>query len=98
MRKLVTLLIALMLWAGSSWAQTAIIGTGTLTTNSSTFDPVERYYEWEHYQVVYTAAELTAAGMPAGVTITSMGFSISESAVSLANYTISMALTNQATA
>lgn len=87
----------LFLYAGSSWGQSAIIGTGTLTTNGSTLDPVERYYNYEHFQILYTAAELTAAGMPSGAVISALGFSISESAVSLANYEISMGLTTQTT-
>ncbi|MBK7031186.1 MAG: hypothetical protein IPH45_19155 [Bacteroidales bacterium] len=70
--------------------QSAIIGTGTSITNGSTADPVERYFNYEHFQIVYTAAELTAAGMPAGAIINSLGFSISESAGSLANFSIDM--------
>lgn len=78
--------------------QTCTIGTGTLTTNGSIADPVERYYNYTHYQMVYTVAELTAGGMTAGSTITALGFSISESASSLSNYTILMGHTAQATA
>lgn len=98
MKKLITFLIVLLLWAGSSLGQSAIIGTGTLNTNGTGADPVERYFNYEHFQIVYTAAELTAAGMPSGAVINSLGFSVSESAVSLANYTISMGHTTQATA
>jgi hypothetical protein len=95
MKKLLLILMALFLWAGSSWAQNAIIGTGTTTSNGSGADPVERYYNYEHFQIVYTATELSTAGMPANATINALGFSISESAVSLANYTISMGHTAQ---
>ena len=98
MKKIFTFLCLFFLWAGSSWGQSAIIGTGTSLSDGSGYDPVERYYNYEHYQIIYTAAELTAAGMPAGASITALGFSISESAVSLANYTIKMGLTAQATA
>jgi len=95
MRKLLLFLFAMLFLTGSSWAQYVIIGTATTNTNGSTTDPVERYYNYEHYQIMYTAAELAAQGMPAGATITAMGFNISESAVSLANYTIKMGLTAQ---
>ncbi|MEI7898101.1 MAG: hypothetical protein WCJ26_13765, partial [bacterium] len=98
MKKLFTLLILMLLFTCNTWAQSVIIGTGTALSDGSVYDPVERYYNYEHYQIIYTAAELTAAGMPAGVAITGLGFSISESAASLANYTIKMGLTNQTTA
>jgi len=100
MKKIYTLLIFVLVWAGSLWSQSVIIGTGTLTSNGSTIDPVECYYNYEHYQIIYTAAELTTAGMPSGVAITALGFSISETpgTVSLANYTIKMGLTAQTTA
>ncbi|RZJ73514.1 GEVED domain-containing protein [Flavobacterium sp.] len=89
------LLAALFAWQGHSQC---IIGTGTATTNGLTADPVERYYNYTHSQIVYTAAELTAGGMTAGATISSLGFSISQSASSLANYTISLGHTSQAVA
>jgi hypothetical protein len=98
MKELIAFLIVLFLWAEYSQGQSAIIGTGTLNTNGSYADPIERFYNYEHFQIVYTAAELTAAGMPAGAVINSLGFSVSESAVSLANYIISMGHTTQATA
>jgi len=92
--KRLLLFILVLLWAGSSIGQ-AIIGTGTTTSNGSSADPIERYYNYEHFQIVYLASELTAAGMPSGATITALGFSVSESAVSLANFTISMGHTTQ---
>ncbi len=92
--------LCLLILSGWSWGAKGqcIIGTGTLTTNGSTADPIERYYNYEHFQMVYTAAELAAGGMSAGSQITAMGFSVSESAVSLANFTISMGLTTNANA
>ncbi|MBP6871542.1 MAG: hypothetical protein KBC43_06020 [Bacteroidales bacterium] len=98
MKKGFTSLIFLVLLSGNIFSQSAIIGTGTSTTNGSTADPIERYYNYEHFQIVYTAAELTAAGMPANASIYALGFSVSESAVSLANYTIDMGHTSQALA
>lgn len=68
MKKLFTLLTLLLLWAGSSWGQSVIIGTGALNTNGSTIDPVEWCYNYERYQIIYLAAELPAADMIAGTT------------------------------
>ena len=95
MKKLLLVCMALFLYMACSWGQSAIIGTGTSTTNGSIADPIERYYNYEHYQIVYTAAELAAAGMPSGAIISALGFSVTESAVSLANFTIDMGLTAQ---
>ena len=94
-RWLYCLILLLAFGVSRSQGATAIIGTGTSTTNGSTADPIERYYNYIHFQMVWTAAELTTAGMSSGSTITAMGFSVSESAVSLSNYTISMGLTSQ---
>lgn len=79
-------------------AQSIVIGTGATTTDGTAADPVERYYRWEHFQMVWTAAELSAAGLPAGAEINSLGFSVSESAASLIDYTISMGHTANANA
>ncbi len=95
MRKIFTLLFALLLWAGSSWGQSIIIGNGTTVTDGTTIDPVDRFYNYTHCQIIYTAAELSAAGLPSGSAISAIGFSISESAVSLAGFTIKMGLTAQ---
>lgn len=89
------LLLGLMLFGISAYGQSVIIGTGTANTNGNIADPIERYYNYTRFQIVYTAAELTAAGMPAWASINALGFSVSQSAVSLANFTISMGLTTQ---
>src|SRR5574343_242887 len=54
----------------------ATIGTGTTSTTSTGSDPIDGYFNSFRYQVVYTAAELTAAGMPANAVISGLGFSI----------------------
>jgi hypothetical protein len=89
------LLLFLVLGVIPAYAQTAIIGTGTVTTAGSGSDPIDGYYSSNHYQVVYTAAELTAAGVPAGASLTGLGFSIIEDygGGNLNNYTIGMAHT-----
>ena len=55
---------------------TATIGSGTSTTTSTGSDPIDGYFASFRYQTVYTAAELSGAGMVSGATITAMGFSI----------------------
>jgi large repetitive protein len=97
MKKL-SLIFVLLFTASMSFGVSAVIGDGTSTTNGTSADPIERYYNYEHFQIVYTAAELTTAGMAGGSTISALGFSVSESAVSLANFSIDMGHTSQATA
>ncbi len=78
-KNLSVFLMLILVGAGSSLAQnTATIGTGTTETTSTGNDPIDGYYESFRYQVVYTAAELTAAGMVSGASISELGFSISE--------------------
>ncbi|MBK9542433.1 MAG: hypothetical protein IPO49_08950 [Bacteroidetes bacterium] len=91
------LVLLLGLWTTNSFGSTATIGAGTSTTNGSSADPIERYYNYEHFQILYTAAELNTAGMSAGASISAIGFSVSESAASLSSFTISMGLTGQTT-
>ena len=73
-RWLYCLILLLAFGITNSQGATAIIGTGTSTTNGSTADPIERYYNYIHFQMVWTAAELTTAGMSSGSTITAMDF------------------------
>ncbi|HTN46319.1 MAG TPA: GEVED domain-containing protein [Flavipsychrobacter sp.] len=79
-------------------AQSIIIGTGTTTTDGTGADPVCDYYNGLHYQTVYTAAELSTAGLTAGSSLTSIGFSVSQSPGTLANYKVDLAHTAQANA
>jgi hypothetical protein len=76
----------------------ATIGSGTNATTSTGSDPIDGYYESFRYQVVYTAAELTAAGIPANATITALGFSIAADYAggNLLGYKIFMGHTNAA--
>ena len=72
-----TFLTVLLSTISTSWGQNfATIGSGTNTTTSTGSDPIDGYFNSFRYQVVYTAAELTAAGMPANATISGLGFSI----------------------
>ena len=61
-----------------SWqvnAQTIVIGTATTATGSTDADPIHGYYKAFRYQVIYTAAELSASLTPYDQ-ITALGFSI----------------------
>lgn len=73
---LLCMMMCLML-SMTGLAQSITIGTGTTTTTDTGSDPVDGYYNSMRYQVVYTAAELTAAGLPTNATFTGIGFSVS---------------------
>ncbi len=88
MRKFLLLLLT-MFFASVSWSQTITInGGGATNTSGSGNDPIDDYYAYMRYQTVYTAAELTSAGLVAYNELTGLGFSVTESPGSLANYTI----------
>jgi M6 family metalloprotease-like protein len=55
---------------------TVTLGSGTATTGTSEGCPINIWYKSLHGQSVYTAAELTAAGINGPVTITQIGFYI----------------------
>jgi hypothetical protein len=97
MHRTIQLLFAMFLLSVSAWGQSAIIGTGTLNTNSQP-DPLDRDKNFMHYQVVYTQTQLVAAGMPAGASILALGFSVTQSPGNLSNFEISLGHTLQATA
>jgi len=99
MNKIYYLLNAfLLLFATQSWAQTAIIGTGGTSTSAgyAYSVPIGGYYAALRYQTVYTAAELSAAGVPAYANLTGLGFAISEDygGGDLAGYTIKLGHTS----
>jgi hypothetical protein len=86
---------------GSVFGQTATVvtptgGTALGNTNGTGADPVCRYYNSLRYQVHYTAAELSAAGIPANSTITRIAWNVTEASGTLANCTVRMANTTQA--
>jgi hypothetical protein len=100
MKKITLILFALF----TCWqinAQSIVIGTGTGTTTSTDSDPIDGYFESFRYQVVYTAAELSATLTPYDQ-ITGLGFSIAGDYAggNLLGYTIKMghtSATNSAT-
>jgi len=94
MKKITLFLFALF----SCWqinAQSIIIGTATTTTTSTGSDPIDGFYESFRYQVVYTAAELSASMTPYDE-ITALGFSIAGDYAggNLLGYTIKMGHTS----
>lgn len=94
MKKITLILFALF----TCWqinAQSIVIGTGTGTTTSSGSDPIDGYYGSFRYQVVYTAAELSATLTPYDE-ITGLGFSIAGDygGGDLLGYTIKMGHTS----
>ncbi len=63
-------------------------------TNGTGADPVDRYYNSIRYQVVYTAAELTAAGLVPNSDITRLAWNVTETSGTLGNYTVRMGHTS----
>lgn len=76
-------------------AQSVTIGGGSSNSDGTSSDPIDGFFNSMHYQVVYTAAELTTAGLPAGATLTGIGWSVSQDYGGgiLENYTVRIALT-----
>lgn len=75
-------------------AQFVIIGTDAASTAGSASDPIDDFFNFARYQVVYTAAELSGAGMPGGAQISGLGFSVIEdNGPAFPTYTIRMAHT-----
>ena len=88
MRILYTFVFMFMMMVGQIGAQTIIIGTGGSNTDGSGNDPIDDYFKYMRYQTVYTATELSTAGLTPYDILTGLGFSVSQSPGTLANYTI----------
>ena len=87
----------ILLFSSMGWGQNfATIGSGTNETTSNGSDPIWGYWGSFRYQVVYTAAELTSAGLASGASISALGFSISGDYAggNLLGYTIKMGHTS----
>ena len=80
MRKLITnvLAIAFFLSGARADAQTVVINTGTAGTPISSVGPIMLTnlgtFKASRYSYLYTQAELTAAGIPSGAVISSLGW------------------------
>jgi hypothetical protein len=96
----VTGCLLFLLIGQSSFAQTITLGSGTATSVDNTtgngLGPVNGYYAYMRYQVVYTAAEIIAAGGSAGGNnITQFGWNVAAvpGGSTLPNYRVRMANT-----
>src|SRR5690606_1834292 len=90
-----TLLTMLLLLTPAVRAQFAVIGGEAITTNGLGSDPVDDFYNFMHYQTIYTAVELSAAGMTPNSEITALGFSVSEdNGPAFPTYTVRMGHTS----
>lgn len=90
MNTLYLMLIAVLLSTSTVSAQNIILGTGTTTNGTTTASPVNIYFRSSHHQIVYTAAELQAAGAQPGQ-ILQLGWYVTNAPVNdIPNYTISM--------
>ena len=77
--------------ATPSVVTSVIIGTGTTVTGTTVASPINVYWESLHGQSVYTAAELTAAGMTGPVNITQLGFYVNTSpSLTIPNFIVRM--------
>ena len=88
--------LAILLSTGGVQAQTYTVvpnGGTAGNTNGLGSDPVDDYFKYMRYQVVYTAAELSASGLVGGSTITAVGWNATELPGTLSNYTIKMGTT-----
>lgn len=94
----IKLILFILIYCNPSFSHAqsfATIGTGTTATTSTGSDPIDGYFNFFRYQVIYTAAQLTAAGMPAGAVIDQLGWSVSGDygGGNMPNYEIRMAHT-----
>jgi len=91
------LVLYLLTVTGLKAQTTVTLGSGTTTSTANTtgagLGPVNAYYEYMHFQVVYTAAEITAAGGSAGA-VTQFGWNVSTASPVLPNYKVRMAQTS----
>lgn len=72
-------------------AQTITLGTGTNVNGTTSASPINQWYKSLHGQVVYTAAELNAAGINCAGSITHLGFYIAGAPTNpLPNWTLKM--------
>jgi len=84
-------LMVMLLTAGSVSAQYVTVGSATGANTTTGAGPINIFYRSMHYQVVYTAAELTAAGFLPNATIQELGWDVTGTPLyALPNYTIRM--------
>lgn len=102
MKKLLLLFCFIIAGLGSRLQTIQLTNGGSTTLSGTTSaNPISQYFEYMRFQVVYTAAELNAAGITGPKTITQLGWYVSTApAAGLPSYKIRMAntaATNSAT-
>jgi hypothetical protein len=95
---LFTVLIAILMTAGSAFGQYVTVGTATGTSTTTEASPVNIFFRSTHYQTIYTVAELQAAGFTPGAAIQEMGWDVVGAPLyGMPNYTIAAGHTTNAT-
>lgn len=102
MKKIILQLLAVFVLATSASAQVAQIGTGTSVSANTLYGPIYRFSstttsDYARANTVYTAAEMTAAGIPAGAQITKIAYYKVGSGATLGNATFDIWMANSAT-
>lgn len=102
MRTLLTYFISLLLLAGTAQAQTTVqIGTGTLVPASTLYGPIYRASstsstDGARVNMLWTAAEMTAAGIPTGALITGVEFNKTNNSTFTSTFPFQMLVGNTA--
>jgi len=76
--------------AGGTQLGTKVLGAGALTSGTQTYNPFCSGWGGTKMQYLITAAELLAAGVPAGATITSLGMDVVTGGTAYPGFAISM--------
>lgn len=91
MKKILSLLVAVCTFSYFNAQTTITIGSGTSTNGSTESGPINLYYRSHHCQILYTVAELSAAGWNGPGNITQLGFNIfSTTSEALPNFSIKL--------
>lgn len=92
MRKFVfSVFVMMMFCAELSFGQTITLGSGNTSNGVTTASPTNIYYRRQISQMVYTAAEINAAGVTGPAVINEFGFFVSNKPIyDIPGYTISM--------
>ncbi|MFN8114761.1 MAG: GEVED domain-containing protein [Bacteroidia bacterium] len=89
MKKIILVLICLTGILNLKSQTTITIGSGTLSSGTQESSPINIWYRSHHCQIIYTAAELNAAGWSGQGLITQLGFNIiSPPIYGLPNFTV----------
>jgi hypothetical protein len=95
---LFTVLMVMLLSAVSVSAQYVTVGTATGVNTTTGQSPINIYFRSIHYQTIYTAAELQAAGFATGAAIQELGWDVTATPLyAMPNYTIRMGHTTNTT-